>query len=365
MILNFILNLDISFNKSKIIKELHKREIRGGYSSHYNQDCNYFDTFWALYLICCFGDDREMKPKFKLPPRSVWQIFLNFIVRLMFHEKPVIPNPFTTYDIDISKDNVLKHFKKNKYKSLKEIEYIGFELYKSLPINVKKTLKKRSTTGVLFNIQDDILDFPWEALLCGNTMVQFSRPVARKNKSEVKTCYMHSKRCLIVYDENLPSSVYEQKEIKQLLQNNNVSIKTMSFSNFSIKKIKNSYQIIHITGHSEKGIFFKNKKALKTLSIIDHMIKIKFNGLCICNFCNYQIEFLVKCKNAKFTILNYFGLLEGRIGYEFVKEVYNMLLSKNNIGEAVRVAKAKSLYFTDYIIKFLNYQLWGNPNLYL
>ena len=77
-----------------------------------------------------------------------------------------------------------------------------------------------------------------------------------------------------------------------------------------------------------------------------------------------KTEVLAEWKDASFTILSYFGILNGVTGYEFIKEMYKYMISKNNISEAVRLAKIK-LVFSPKYISSLWYQLWGNPNLYL
>jgi hypothetical protein len=368
-ILDSVLDLDMKFDTPRLRTEVERRRVRSGYSSHYAGDCNLSDTFWTLYLGRALNLLAKKPARVVMPTGGAWEIFLKLITRLMFNTERAISNKFITYRIspDESRQKYiavsLADADKGRTSSL---EYVGFELYKALPLETKRRLKSNSNSGALLSLGDGFLHLPWEFLLCGSSMLCLSRPLARANRCGAKRRYLDCKCCLLVHDESLISSAYEQKVLGEMLRAAGIAVTTKRFDEFSLRDIKRQYDIIHITGHAENGVLSGSSDSVDVVSLVDHLGDQRFSGLLVCNTCSTGEDILLACKRAEFTILMYTGLLEGRIGYEYVREVYEYLLARNNIAESVRLARVRSFQLTHSGRGgWIGYQLWGNPNLYL
>jgi hypothetical protein len=368
LILNSVLSLDINFNADPLLDVINQRKIDNGYSSYYKDDHNFSDTFWGLYLTRTFDCKATYDRLFlRIDGLNVWQVYISLILRLLYDSQRVIPNYYHILKLN-SKSNItrLGYQSLRLDSSFQDVQFLGFELYKSLNLNEKRILKENIDSGILLDIDPDILNITWENILIGNSLLQLMFPVARANKCKTNEDYINLKVCLIIYDPKLTSSVLEQKACKSLLEKYYIDVVLKSYDEIEISTElkRNNYQLIHLTGHcSEDGILNK-EKGLKLIDIIDNLYIIEFSGLFICNICNVNTDSLYYFKKAEYTIVSFCGLLNGLVGYDFIIEVFSYMLSKNNIGESIRLAKIKLLFSNKENLSYLNYLLWGNPNLY-
>ena len=369
IIINDVLSLDIQFDKELIIKEIGKRQLTDGISSYYLNDYCYSDTFWAFYIAKSLRADIEIKFSFKdFQEQNVWMIFITLIQRLLCNEQKVVSNEYQTIEISkVDKNYKLQTYDFGKFKNFDEVRFAGFELFKCLSLNVKSLLKNNKL-GILLDIHEDLLHIFWENTLIGNNVLQLLYPTARTNKCKTDNSYLHLEKFLILYDSSMESCIHEYISVKNILNNilNNINITVdiVSFDKFNLSNFcPSSYQLIHITGHSDNNEIQFGENHISLIDFFTFIQNHLFAGLIVCNICNESIEFLKCCQNSTFTVINYFGILNGRLGYEFVNEMYKYLLSKNDIAESVRLAKNKLMNGNNF--NYLNYILWGDPNLHL
>ncbi len=363
IILNRILDLEIIFPETKIIRLIECLKSDKGYSSYFPNDANNSDTFWAIYIQKILGYYVEPYSFLDSREYSVWNIFLESLIKILVGKKEL--NAILTKTIEFTFNNEeisqINFINRQFTKSFYNIQFWGYELYKQIPLKTKKQLSDNSSEfGLLLDIDNSVLHINWENLFFNNSILQLKNPIIRKNRSCENVYELHINNILLVFNNLEKSSKDECGVIRQIFINSNID--EINYENFSNECLSTIYQIIHFSGHIMKE---KASNNLNLIQVLETLKEINFQGLLTLNTCNVMSDLYRELKKCNFSIIYFDGELNGLTGNEFIKEVYLDAVSSNSISESIQLSKNKLLNTSHFSIDFLFYQYWGNPNLFL
>ena len=367
IVLDNILHLNVAFDKEALQAAIESRRASNGYSSYSLIKPRVSDTFWALYLLEALGKRHNCRFDAINSGSGLWRLFLSLILRLLDTPSNVQPNSYSIHEMYMSENHVLKGLTTKleaSRRDISQLEFLGFQLYKAVPLSTKQSLKMGKGSGAMLRVKSPGIALPWESTLCDGCLLQLNRPTSRLNKCGTSIQYLDLSRCLIVFDSSLSSCVSERQAIVDLFSTyDDVDVVTRTTNTFSVGEIDKGYNLIHVTTHGEDGTINTEEGAFSIAAFIRRLSLRGFDGILVLNVCVEQEEVLRACQEVPYAIVLYWGLLSGSISKEFSCELYRCLVNSITLGEAVRLAKLKLHQFAARgECRHLFYQLWGNPN---
>ena len=267
-----------------------------------------------------------------------------------------------------------------------------------LPKNVKRKLSSSDTKNLILNIEDNLVQIPWELLYDGKEFLclkfNIGRVVTTKyDVSDVKIRKAEKPlKMLIISDPmgDLPSSYIEGQKIRDLLDEGedliNANLLTDKISPDFIKQRMRSFDIIHYAGHAlydaenpSNSRWLLKDGNLKASEILNMGGLSPFPSLVFSNACQtgqteeWRLE--KDYENQIYGLANAF-LLSGVQHYigtfwdirdepsnYFAISFYREIIKGVSIGEAMRNARLALVDTYGYeTIVWASYMLYGDPN---
>ena len=275
----------------------------------------------------------------------------------------------------------------------------GQSLYDHLlPKNVKRKLFSSDTKNLILNIEDNLVQIPWELLYDGEEFLcikfNMGRVVTTKyDVSDVKIRKVEKPlKMLIISDPrgDLPSSYIEGRKIRDLLDKGedliNANLLNANINPDFIKQRMRSFDIIHYAGHAmydaenpSNSRWLLKDGDLKASEILNMSGLSPFPSLVFSNACQtgqteeWKLE--KDYENQIYGLANAF-LLSGVQHYIgtfwdildepsnlFAISFYREIIKGVSIGEAVRNARLALVDTYGYeTIVWASYMLYGDPN---
>lgn len=297
--------------------------------------------------------------------------------------------------------NQANHRGKLSKDSLGQLRQIGQALFDDLLTEkAKEVLRIAPIEDVVFHIEDNLVQIPWELLYNGEQFLcqKFNMGRIVKTKQEVynikQRLLSYPLKMLIISDPqgDLENALSEGQAIKEQVDTHTslISIKLISGQTplaYLMDNIRN-FDIIHYAGHADydpvdpsgNGWLLGGGK-LTAADIVKFVGDTPMPSLVFCNACySGQTE---KCKlvpNYKQEIfgmgnafliagvqhyIGAFGEILDKPGARFAKGFYCAMLEGASIGEAMRQARLLLIKeFGEETIVWASYMLYGDPGSY-
>ncbi|MDD4893825.1 MAG: CHAT domain-containing protein [Candidatus Omnitrophica bacterium] len=263
--------------------------------------------------------------------------------------------------------------------------------------SVKDRLKTTVVKNLIFSIDEELINIPWELLYDGNEFLCLKFNLGRvvRTKDEIKLPQYRSltttPKMLILSNPtgDLKSAYLEGVYIKNQFdrKRNEIAIdfKSTSISTLYVKKNLRDYDIVHFAGHCEydahnpknTGWVLNDGTDILALGESPHLPSLIFSNAChsaravtepMC--VDYQEKNYSLASAFLFSgVRHYIGSIwkiEDSVSLVFAREFYAQLIKGNPVGECMRLGRLKLIKeYGSATISWANYLLYGNPNFIL
>lgn len=294
--------------------------------------------------------------------------------------------------------NRANHYGKINKATLKELQTTGQLLYDSLlTCSVKEKLSSTKVRDLMVNIDDNLVQIPWELLFDGDSFLcrkfNMGRIVRTGQKSSEAIVRKISKplKILIIADPkgDLEASYYEGEKLKsELVKKKKLVEVQMRSSDVNVNFLKGAlreFDVVHYAGHADYDVknpsnsgFLMADGKLKAADVMKMIGSKPLPSLVLSNACrsghtdiwkvgkDYESE-IFGLANAFLLagVRHYIGTfwdVQDEPSFYFALEFYKELINGESVGEAVRKARQKLIdIYGDEAVIWASYMLYGDP----